>query len=249
MKGWLALALALGVGLGAPGPAAAERIPVSTVGAAPAGPGARQAALDAGLREAVLLVAGEVAREGGANASDRATLEQALGADLRSYAGQYQLSEDRGERAAQLVQAPGVEREYVVVVEAQVERGRIRDALRRAGLLGAAAPAGIHSLWLTLEGVQGWRTWERLERALAARGGAVRPIEFARGVVIAEMQTDESNEALVERLRRALGDSLGIAVTGSAPGTLRLRVVAAAASGLDVPTGVPPAAPVAPSAP
>jgi len=231
--------LALAIGLLGGGSAAAELVQVDAVGVAPAGSGARQAALESGLREAVLLVAGEIAREGGAGAADRAVLEAALGADLRSYAVQYRLSEDRGERPAQLVQQAGVEREYAVVVEAQVERARVREALRRAGLLGTTAPGGVHSLWLTVEGVDAWPTWERMRRALAARGGEVRPIEFARGVVVAEMQTDESNEALVERLRRAVGDSLGLSVTGSAPGTLRIRVVAAAAPELDVPGAAP----------
>src|SRR5690606_35697159 len=114
-------------------------------------------------------------------------------------------------------------------VAAQVERERVREALRRAGLLGAPAPGSVHSLWLTIEGVDAWPTWERLRRALTARGGTVRPIEFARGVVVAELQTDESNQALVERLRRAVGDSLGVSVTGSEPGSLRLRVVTNAA--------------------
>ena len=244
-----ALLVAVGLAMLGAGPAAAELVRVDAVGVAPAGPEARQAALEAGVREAVLLVASELAREGGASVSDRSGLERALGSDLRSYAVQYQLSEDRGERPAQLVQEPGVTREYAVVVEAQVERSRVQEALRRAGLLGAPAPGGVHSLWLTVEGVQGWPTWERLRRALAARGGAVRPIEFARGVVVAELQTDETNEALVERLRRAVGDSLGISVVGSAPETLRLRVVATAAPGLDVPGAVAPGAPVAPSLP
>jgi hypothetical protein len=241
--------LALGLVLGGGGPAAAEAVRVDAVGVAPAGPGARQAALDAGLREAVLLVAGEVAREGGAAVADQGVLQGALGPDLRRYALQYELLEDRGERPAQLVLEPGVETEYAVVVQVQVERSGVADALRRAGLLGAPTPGGVRSLWLTLEGVHAWRTWERLRRALAARGGSVRPIEFARGVVIAELQTDESNEALVARLRRALGESLGVAVLGSAPGTLRLRVVAGADPELDIPGAAPPAAPIAPPPP
>jgi hypothetical protein len=186
-------------------------------------------------------VAVEVAREGGATATDRESLERALGADLVGFAAQYGLAEDRGERPAQLIQEPGVEREYVVVVAAQVERARIRGRLRDAGLLGAPRAAGVQSIWLTLEGVEAWPTWERLRRALAARGGAVRPIEFARGVVVAEVQTDETNEALVERLRRAMGESLGLAVADSQPGSLRIRVVAVAAPALDVP-GAEPAA-------
>lgn len=251
MRGLRALALAAAVATlgGAPGPAGAETIRVDAVGVAPAGPSAREAALASGVREAVLLVAGELAREGGARVRETAELEKALGPDLRSYAERYRLAEDRGERPAQLVGDPGVAREYVVVVDAQVDRERVRAALLRAGLLGPVSPGGVHSLWVTIEGVEAWPTWERLRRTLAARGGSVRPIEFARGVVIAEMQTDESNEAVVERLRRALGETLGISVTESGPGTLRLRVVTAAAPDLDVPAAVPAPAPLAPSAP
>lgn len=244
-----ACVLAVLLALGGSAPAVAEPVRVDAVGVAPAGPGAREAALDAGLREAVLLVAGEVAREAGAAVADREALESALGPAARRYAVQFEILEDRGERPAQLVQQPGVEREYALVVQVQVEREGVGEALRRAGLLGPTAPGAVRSLWLTLEGVQAWPTWERVRRALAARGGAIHPIEFARGVVIAELQTDEDPEALVARLRRALGESLGVAVLGSEPGTLRLRLVADAAPALDVPAAAQPGAPLAPPPP
>ncbi len=227
--GAVALLLGLAVALGGlPSAAVAERVRTDAVGVVPAGPGARQAALQAGVREAVLLVAVELAREAGARTEARDVLGSALGADLLPYAVQYALIEDRGERPAQLVQQPGVDREYVVLVEVQVERERVRDALIRSGLLGAPTELGVRSLWITLEGVDAWPTWERLRRALAARGGALHPVEFSRGIVIAELQTDESNEALLERLRRAVGSTLDLRLEGSEPGSLRLRVVASA---------------------
>lgn len=210
--------------------ASADLVRTDAVGVVAAGPGARQAAVQAGVREAVLLVAASLAREAGATTDDRETLRRALGADLLPFAVQYELAEDRGERVAQLIQEPGVDREYVVMVEVQVERGRVRDRLLRSGLLGAAGPTGVHSLWITIDGVDAWPTWERLRRALAARGGAVHPIEFSPGIVIAELQTDESNEALVERLRRAVGDSFGLTPSDSAPGSLRLHVAPVAGS-------------------
>src|SRR5690606_5057848 len=185
VRGLRALALAAAVATlgGAPGPAGAETIRVDAVGVAPAGPSAREAALASGVREAVLLVAGELARGGGPRVRETAELEKALGPDRRSYAERYRLAEDRGERPAQLVGDPGVAREYVVVVDAQVDRERVRAALLRAGLLGPVSPGGVHSLWVTIEGVEAWPTWERLRRTLAARGGSVRPIEFARGAL------------------------------------------------------------------
>lgn len=225
----LALWLVVGSGLAALVPvpvAVAELVRTDAVGVVAAGPGARQAALQAGVQEAVLLVAAEVAREAGARTDDRDALRRALGSDLLPYAVQYELLEDRGERPAQLVQQPGVEREYVVLVEAQIDRERVQQALVRSGLLGAPTEGAVRSLWITIAGVDGWATWERLRRALAARGGALHPVEFSRGIVVAELQTDESSEALVARLRRAVGDSLEVALEGSEPGTLRLRVVA-----------------------
>lgn len=218
------LVFALALGLVVPA-ASAELVQTGAVGAVAAGPGARHAVLEAGVREAVLLVAAEVAREAGARTDARDVLRRALGNDLLAYAAQYELVEDRGERPAQLVQETGVVHEYVVLVEAQVERTRVRDALMRAGLLGAASGTGVRSLWITIDGLDDWQTWDRLRRALAARGGSVHPVEFSRGVVVAELQTDETNEALVERLRRALDGPHALELSGSEPGTLRLRIV------------------------
>ncbi|HSJ97832.1 MAG TPA: hypothetical protein VLC53_12205, partial [Myxococcota bacterium] len=73
-----ACALAAVLSLAGGFPAEAELVQVDAVGVAPAGAGARQAALDSGLHEAVLLVASELAREAGAAVADRAVLERAL---------------------------------------------------------------------------------------------------------------------------------------------------------------------------
>jgi hypothetical protein len=243
-----AAALAFALAAGARTAAAADLVRVEGVGAVPAGSEtARQDAIDAGVREAVLRVAADLAREGGATTDDPDALRAALGSDLFSYAVRYELREDRGERAAQLVQQPGVDREYDVVVAVQVDRGRVRERLMRAGLLGPPAGGVTRTLSVTFDGVDHYPTWERLQRALLARGGAVRPVEFARGTVVAEIDTDESNDALVQRLRRAVGDSLGLAVESSEGATLRLRAVPAASPVLDVPGGGA-AAPPAPAA-
>jgi hypothetical protein len=153
-------------------PASAERVSKDAVGVVAAGPGARQAALEAGVQEAVVLVATDLAREAGARTDEPDALRRALGANLMPYAVQYELVEDRGERPAQLIQQAGVEREYVVLIEAQVEREKVREALLRSGLLGVSTEAGVQSLWITIVGLDSWPAWERLRRALAARGGA-----------------------------------------------------------------------------
>jgi hypothetical protein len=127
------------------------------------------------------------------------------------------------------------------MVRAEVDEGRILERLRGAGLLGNAAPTATHSLDVVFEGVDAWPTWERLRRALAARGGGVEPREFARGRLVARLETDESNDALVARLQRAVGSELGLGVEAAEPGLLRIRVVQ---------TGGPePAAPAAGNAP
>jgi hypothetical protein len=198
----------------------AETVSVEAVGAVAARSGAREAALQAGLREALLRVATELARSGGAATEDPEALATALGDDPYAYVVRFELVEDRGEGPAQLV--AGADREYVVVVRAQVERSRVRERLRRAGLLGGQA--ATRRVSVVFEGVATYPVWERLERALGARGGRIRPVEFARGRVVTELETDESNEALLARLERAAGEAFQLSVEEAAGETLRLRV-------------------------
>ena len=247
---WRAAALSLVLAAALPAPrsgAAADLESVQAVGAAPAGRangGAeRQAALEAAVREGVLQVAAEVAQETGP-APDPAALKSALGADLSSYAVRFRLIEDRGEHAALLIQEPGVDREYEVLVDVEVDRGTIRSRLARAGLVkAAAAPTAQRSVEVALEGVQSYGTWERLRRALGERGGSVRPLEFSRGRVLARVETDEAPDALVERLRHAVGDSFGIALRSADAQQIRIEVISAPAPSAPAPP--PPASPAA----
>ena len=72
--------------------------------------------------------------------ASEADLEDALGNDPLDYADRFRVVEDRGERPALFSEAPGVETEYVVLVEAHVETSRIRQRLAAAGLL--SRPSG-----------------------------------------------------------------------------------------------------------
>jgi hypothetical protein len=227
---------------------------VQAVGAAPiarAGGGAvRQSALEAGVREAVLQVGAEVAGETG-RAPDPTALKAALGNDLLAYAARFRLIEDRGEHPALLIQDPGVEREYEVMVEVEVDRARVRASLAKAGLLAAGGSkpgaAPLATLEVTFEGVDSYATWEALRRALGGRPGAVRPLEFARRRVLAQVDSDEAPEALVERLRHGVGDSFGIALRSAAGQHLEIEVIPGPAAAVP-PAGAPPGAAAPPPA-
>jgi hypothetical protein len=214
-------------------PAGAERVEVEAVGVAPAGAGARQAAIEAGVREAMRRVAGDLAREAGAPEPEPEALRAAIGPDPFRFAASYRLTEDRGEQPARLIGDPGVEREHVVLLAVQVDRDRLAGRLQEAGLLGAARrdPGGARTLVVTVDGLPSYVAWKRVARALAARGAAVRPVEFARGRVVAELDTEERSEALVARVQRAVGDGLALAVVSADAWNVHLRARSTEAPG------------------
>jgi hypothetical protein len=227
---------------------AADLESIQSVGAAaaggPSGGAARQAALEAGVREGVLQVAAEVAQETGPP-PDPAALKSALGSDLEIYAVRFHIVEDRGEHPALLIQEPGVDREYEVLVDVEVDRGSIRSRLAKAGLVKAAPPppTAHRSLEIDLEGIQSYGTWEQLRRALGERGGSVRPVEFSHGRVLARVDTDEAPEALVERLRHSVGDSMGLALRSAEGQQVRIEVTPGSSSSHAAPPASPAPAP------
>jgi hypothetical protein len=234
MRAAWALLLAAAVALGAAGGARAELARVESVGSVPLGAGAaggataRQAAVEAGVRDAVERAAQELATQAGSKASPDA-IHTALG-DPLALASRYRILEDRGERAPLLEQGPGAQREYVVTVEAYVDRDRLRTRLEKAGLLGPPAPpTGRHALRIAFAGIESYPLWERIERALGARGGAVRPLEFGRDRIVAEVETDEEAGAVIGRLGAALGEAHEVRAVGSDGDTLLVAVAVRAA--------------------
>jgi hypothetical protein len=235
-------ALAAGVGR-------AELVRVETVGSVPLAAGstggatARQAALEAGVREAVERAALDLASQAGAGAPAEA-VRAALGNDLLLYASRFRILEDRGERAPLLEQSPAAQREYVVTVEAHVDRSRLRSRLRQAGLLGAEPqPGARRAVRIAFEGVDSYRLWERIERALGARGGAVRPLEFAHRRVVAEVETEEEAGILVRRLGVALGETIEVQSAGMDGETLLIVVAARIPSEAEAGPAAPPSEP------
>jgi hypothetical protein len=133
----LLLTLALGAS------ASAELRRVETVGSVslPAGPGEpppRESALRDGLAEAVRSIARDLLRD--SPGSDPSAVGHALGPLPGTYVVRHRLVEDRGERAALLAADPGASREYVVVVEAEVDVDRVRERLAGAGLSPRPTP-------------------------------------------------------------------------------------------------------------
>ena len=242
-------ALALAFAVFAAGAGRADLVRVESVGSVPlaagstGGPTARQAALEAGVREAVERAALDLASQAGASASAEA-VRAALGTDLLLYASRFRILEDRGERAPLLEQSPGAQREYVVTVEVYVERSRLRSRLQRAGLLGAEPqPGARRALRIAFEGVDSYPLWKRIERALAARGGAVRPLEFAHGRIVAEVETEEEGGALVGRLGAALSDTLELRSAGMDGETVLITVAARIPSEAAPDLAAPPSEP------
>lgn len=225
-----AIAIALAFATLVAGAARAELVRVESVGSVPLAAGAsrgataRQAALEAGVREAVERAALDLASQAGASAAQD-SVRAALGSDLLVYASQFRILEDRGERAPLLEQSPAAQREYVVTVETQVDRSRLRSRLQQAGLLGAPAQAGTRrALRIAFEGVDSYPLWKRIERALGARGGAVRPLEFARGRIVAEVETAEEGGTLVGRLGTGLGNDFAVRSVGMDGDTLLVAI-------------------------
>jgi hypothetical protein len=209
----LALGLVLVYGAGPGGRVRAEVVREEAVGVVPVEEGAspealRQAALRAGVADAVSRVAAQIAEDEGASA-DPSVLAGALGQDPFRFAVAYQLLEDRGARPALLLSGEGVSEEYVVVVETQVERTPVRDALSQAGLLGfgtGAGPAG--RLPVVLEGVHSYPAYRALRDALGA--DETHPLEFSRGRIVVEVDTDLAPETLLARARARLPAGLAV---------------------------------------
>ncbi len=226
MRSWLRplLALAFGAGLDGAGAARAELVRLEALGAvparerAPAGTSLRQAAVQAALEEAVLRSALALVA-GGDSPEQRVRVARILGDDPFVYTARYRLLEDHGERPRLLVSDPQAEWEHVVRVEAQVELDRVRARLAEAGLLAGHRTVGVR---VAVEGVDSWSRYRSVHDALARGTRAVRPLEFGRGRVVFEVETERDAAVLLEALRSGLPRELR--VVPLALGGLGLRV-------------------------
>jgi hypothetical protein len=219
---WLA---ALGTALALGGASRAEPVRSEGRGSAPlpgaAGSSPRRVALAAALSDAVERVA--CALVGGApSPAAEAALRDALGPDPGRFALSYRsLSEVERTRT----DAPG--REVVVSIEAQVERARVGDALRRAGLLAAqaAGPPPDAARRVVIEPVPSWPTLEAFRRrllALGARQAQLERVEPTRAVLVVE--GDRSAASLVAAVAASPPPGVSVRSEGQHEGAVRIRL-------------------------
>jgi len=181
----------------------------------------RDAALRAAIVEAVRRVALELLPADAAATDPEAAVDAALAPDLRAFANRFRILEDRGEGPALLVEEPGVQTEYVMVVQAQVDVGRVRQRLVRAGLLPAGDLAPSQRLRIVIEDLDGYAGYRAVRTLLDDLGvrGAV-PVQMDRGTAVLEVESRMPASELLAQLVR------------SAPPELRLDAVASDAESL-----------------
>ena len=154
---------------------------------------ARAAALKAALGDAVRKVAETLVGPTRGPAAERA-LAEALGPDPTRFVSTYRTVSEREQAAAGSKRAG---RELAVTVEAQVDRARLADALRRAGLLAErAAPISQGgSQRIVLEPVPSWSALAILRRRfveLGAQQVLLAQVEPGRVVLAIEGRSAES---------------------------------------------------------
>jgi len=193
--------------------------------ARPASP-PRDAAVRKALSEAVRRVALELLAElDPAEVEPR--LDAALGTDPLAYISRFRTLEDRGERPVLFSDDPEAKTEYVVVVEASVDAGRLRERLARAGLL--VAPAGEvrrYHVRLEAEGLEDYAAYHALRETLL-EGVGVRsalPVELERGRAVLEVDGELAGDALLAALVRAAPPGLTLTALETGPERLHVRV-------------------------
>ncbi|MCG8591106.1 MAG: hypothetical protein MJE66_17580 [Proteobacteria bacterium] len=196
----------------------------------PTGP-PRDAAIQAALREAVTRVATEFLidvvpdENPDAEGDEEPTLEDVLGEDMVPYTTRFRILDDRGVRTALFSDEPGVSEEYVVVVEVAVDVSRVQTRLVEAGLIEGPETETVR-VPLQVEGVELFGAYQALRDLLLGPVGArgVVPVEWERGRVALEVETDQASEILLARMLRASSDELDIQALAADEGPLRVRV-------------------------
>ena len=205
--------------------AGAQPVPSEGVGTAPL-PGApgsspRAVALEAALSNAVERVAAGLAGDAKDPAAEAALLE-ALGPNPGRFALRYRsVSEIERARA----EASG--REIAVTIEAQVDRTRVADALRRAGLLAAQAapPPSDTARRIVVEPLPRWTELAALRRRLVELGAGrvqLERVEPERAVLTIE--GERSAASLVSAVVASPPPGVAVRPNGDRDGAPRIRL-------------------------
>ncbi len=156
-------------------------------------------------------------------------LRDALGDDMLPYTRSYRILEDQGERPVLFADSPGIDTEYVVVIEVIVDVDRVGRALEDAGLV-VSTDSQNEQVDLTIE-LLGLSRYPALERVLSAlRGplGATRAstVEFEHGRQVIAVEGPFDPEGLAARLARLGDPQLVLEPVGLDPVFRRIRVQA-----------------------
>jgi hypothetical protein len=154
-------------------------------------------------------------------------LARALGEDPLEYANRYRILEDRGLRPAIFQRESGAEKEYVAVVEVQVDADRVAERLRAAGWLAApGAAAGAATQRLVLEGVQDYRALDSVRKLLVEKLGARKalPVELSRGRAVLAVEGGPPASALAASLQKAAPPELHVTPVESDPEGVTVQV-------------------------
>jgi hypothetical protein len=192
---------------------------------APKGISPRQAALRAGVADAVLQTALRLAVEAG-GAPELEPLGQVLGEDPFAYAVRFRLLEDRGEHRRRFLKDPEVQWEYVVLIEVHLDLDRVRERLAETGLLGPVEPAGpVRAVRVAVEGLGSFQSYQAIRERLRREARSFGLLEFAPGRAVIELETDRSTQELLDRLLADLPEGLQIAPIEVDEKELRIRTL------------------------
>jgi len=159
---------------------------------------------------------GESDGEGGASpdALPDGWLEQALGKDMTPFARSFRIVDDQGSRPVLFPGETKATREYVVVVEANVDVDRVRARLAEKRIIAAPVEeTNEDGVEIEALGLRHWSGYEALVEVLegpGVRASEVRPLEFEAGRALVYAVVRGSPEDVLARLLVAAPDGLEI---------------------------------------
>lgn len=204
---------------------------VESIGAIPMRTDTRRSSppRDAAVRRALNVAVWEVALDllpgiGAAEAEEM--LPEALGDDPFEFTTRFRITEDRGEVPASLTDDSEASLEYVVVVEANIDAGRIEGRLKDAGLMFARSGTEARLVTVVVEQLTDFVAYERLLEALVAGAGAnsAVPVEFERGRAVIAVEAPSTPPQLFEDLVASAPPGLRITSLGVVGEVLTLRI-------------------------
>jgi hypothetical protein len=211
--------------------AAAEIRRVESVGAiplradSPRSSPPRDAAVRRALDAAVWEIALELLPGMGATEAEE-VLPAALGKDPFEFTNRFRIIEDRGEVPASITDDPQAALEYVVVVEAGIDTGRVAERLKKAGLMFVRPGTSSRSTTVIVEQLSDFVAYEHLLEGLVGGAGAESavPVEFERGRAVIAVEADSAPAKLLDDLIATAPPGLTIRSLGIAGSVLTLRI-------------------------